>query len=128
MSHEFQHIDICPAAKLAFRSYKPTEDEHHDYAKAALKIDTACGILKRGYAAGSLSEHDYDELVCLLEEAEEILEEIGVLDDHDYIRDDLEARAAELLNLDGVDVSDDADEVADTDAWIFGSGNESSDD
>jgi len=121
MKHVFRHIDICPAARVAFDSFVPRDGVEMDkYSQAARRIDHACGILQRGYALGSLGEHDHDDLLTQLEEAENLLEEIGVLEDHDYIREDLEPRAAELYDLDNVDVDDEADDLDAEESWLFG--------
>lgn len=120
MNFEFQNADFCPAVKSAFGSTVFYNAEENTYLeRAARHIDTACGILKRGYAHGSLSEHDYDEFLTQIEEAESHLEELGVLEDHDYIREDLEPRATELLNVDSIDVEDEAEDYETTDNWLF---------
>ena len=118
---EFQNADICPAVRVAFKDLVSTNAEENSLINhAAQSIDTACGILKRAYVHGSMSEHDHDEFLTSIEEAEDHLESLGVLEDHEYIRDDLEPRAAELLDVDHIDTEDEADEFGDEEAWIFG--------
>lgn len=124
---EFQNADISPRARQAFAEF-PSMDVHEtqEMIKAARHIDQALGILKRGYAHGSMSEHDHDDFLSHIEDAEDILETLGVLEDHEYIRDDLEPRAAELLDVDSVDAGDDADDLASTESWLFGSAEDES--
>ncbi len=119
MKYHFQNASICPAARIAFEQADVSEDEVHDLTNAARHIDQAMGILKKGYDLGSLTSSDYDEFLAHIEDAEDILEEIGVLEDHEYIREDLEPRAAELVDVDHVDLTDDALEVDLEENWLF---------
>ena len=125
--YEFQNADICAAARQAF-SVAPT-DVHDavEMIKAARHIDQAMGILKRGYAHGSIGEHEYDDFLTHIEDAEDVLETLGVLEDHDYLRDDLEPRATELLDVDTIDTSDEATDFADEESWLFGADEPSED-
>lgn len=119
--YQFQNAEICPQAKLAFEDFPTDVHEAIEYVKAARHIDQALGILKKGYAIGVISEHEHDEFLTHIEDAEELLESLGVLEDHEYIRDDLEPRASELLDVESVDVSDEAAEFEDEDRWLFSS-------
>lgn len=115
---QFQNIDICPRAKVLFDELGTPEDQEEAriLTLAARHVDLCCGIIKRGYALGHLTEHDHDDFLHNLEEAENNLETLGLLDEHDYLRDDLEARATELLDVSDIDVSvgdDDIQEVSD---------------
>jgi hypothetical protein len=122
MNFEFQNADICPAMKEAFKGLTSWNGEERKYIETAARhLDQACGILKRGYDMTVLSEHDYDDFLSNIEEAEDALESLGVLEDHEYIRDDLEPRAAELLDVDHVDVDDPAEEFSGEETWLFGS-------
>lgn len=118
---QFQNADIFPAVRAAFEDVPSDANEAKEYAKAARHVDTALGILKRGYDIGSINDHEYDDILSHVEDAEAILDELGVLEDHGYLRDDIESRATELLDLDSVDTNDEADEFADEDRWMFGS-------
>ena len=119
MSH-FQNADVCPAARVAFSD--PPTDVHEaiEFYKAAKYIDTAMGILKTAYAAGSMTSGAYDDFLSHVQDASEILEELGLLEDHDYIVEDLEPRALELLDTDDINVEDEALEFDSHDNALFG--------
>jgi len=118
---QFQNADVCPRAKLAFDDSPTDTHEAIEFVKAAKHVDTAMGILKTAYAVGSMSSGSYDDFLTHIEDASEILEELGVLEDHDYIHGDLEPRAIELLDTDDISVDDDASEFEGLDGFIFGS-------
>lgn len=117
---QFQNADVCPQARVAFS--EPPHDTHEavEFVKAAKNIDNAMGILKTAYAVGTMSSGSYDDFLSHIEDATEILEELGVLEDHDYIHSDLEPRAVELLDTDEIDLEDEAEDIAPLEAFLFG--------
>ena len=117
----FQNADVCPRARVAFEGTVLNATDQVELIKAARFIDSALGILKTAYAAGYLTSGAYDDFLSYVSEASEILEELGILEDHDYIQDDMEARAIELLDVDSVIIGDDDDPELDAfDRAIFG--------
>lgn len=120
MNHDFQHADLCPNMRYAFAGSEGADvNEEQALTKAATHLDTVCGILKRAYAVGRLASYDYEEVLEHLENAEDLLEEVGILDDHDYI-EDLHERAVELYDVSDVDADDSADDHEHTDRFLFG--------
>ena len=67
---------------------------------AAESLDIALSFYKIGLATGSLSEDQYFQFETNLAEAEDILDQLGVLDDHSYIQEVLEPATAEMVDVD----------------------------
>lgn len=122
-NYEARNLGICPIAISAFAEYDNDLDAEliPELEKALRATDQCCGILKRAAALGTLSSHDYEDFLDHLDVAENTLDAIGELEQHDYLRDVLEMGAIEMYDLSGVDLDDEAHDHADLEELLFGS-------
>jgi formyltetrahydrofolate synthetase len=120
-NYETKNFDIYTPATVAFAAFE--SDEKHVVTvveNAAKFVDAALGIMKKAMAIGTMGTHDFDEFIENVDKAEELLDSVDELDDHYYLRDNLEAIAVEMYDLSDVDTEGHAEDCADEEAWMFG--------
>lgn len=120
-NYETKNFDIFPMAAAAFAESEVTEKMELAVLENAAKfVDSALGIMKKAMAVGTMNTHDLDELVADIDKAEELLDEIGELENHYYLQDSLEPMAMEMYDLSDIDPEDDAEDYHDAEGWMFG--------
>lgn len=108
-----KNFDIAPLAVEGFMvSIGSLQDEHLDALQAAaVELDAALGIEKEALTNGTASENEYESFLEHIDKAESILDDLGILKIHSYMRDYNELTMAELVNLDSDEIADLDDEM-----------------
>ena len=120
-NYETRNFDIFPLASAAFGEFS-SDDKNTCVAveNAAKFVDAALGIIKKAHATGSLSTQYLDDLIADIDKAEELLDEAGELENHEYLRDHLEPMAIEMYDLSDIDGEDEASSYDDEEEWLYG--------
>jgi hypothetical protein len=121
-NYEPEHFGLCPIAEEAFDesiAQNPTCPHFADrLEEAARAIDQALGIIK--LSEGTLNSSDFERVMDFIDDAETALDEVGELDSHFYLRDQIEPLAAELYDMEDLDTNDLAEDEADEEKELFG--------
>lgn len=122
-NYETKNFDIFPLAAAAFGEFS-SNDKHVAAVveNAAKLVDSALGIIKHAGAQGVLAPHDFDRFIEDIDKAEELLDSVDELENHYYLRDDLEDMAVEMYDISGIDADDEAESYADEEESLFGEG------
>jgi hypothetical protein len=122
-NYETKNFDIFPLAAAAFGEFS-SNDKHVAAVveNAAKHVDSALGVIKHAGAEGVLAPHDFDRVLEDIDTAEELLDSVDELENHYYLRDELEAMAVEMYDISGIDADDEAESYADEEESLFGEG------
>lgn len=122
-SYTTTNFSRCPEAKDAFEDSLSElgYDGMDSLEEAAENVDQALGIL---VMAETLQNHSmtgsqFNEFMSKLEDAEDILDSVGELDKHFYLRDMLEPQAIEMYDMNDIDPDDEAAEYDDEESMMF---------
>lgn len=112
--YETEHFPLCPGAVDAFNNLM--KEQGVDMAKveeAARHVDQALAVEAKAMERGHSTQKDLEEYDMHATEAEEVLDELGDLESHEYyLRDVHEPKLVEMLSeseLEDVDLDDDED-------------------
>lgn len=120
-NYETKNFDIYSLAVEAFSEFHTADkNEMAKMETAAKYVDAALGILKRAMEHQSMNTHDLEDIIDYIDKAEEVLDEVNELENHYYLRDNLEALAIELYDLEDHHADDDAESEHETEEWLFG--------
>lgn len=101
-SYETEHFNLCPGAIDEFK--KLMQQEGVDMGKvedAAKHVDQALAVEARAMERGHSTQQDMEDYDMHALQAEEILDELGELESHQYyLRDVHEPKLADMLNMD----------------------------
>lgn len=113
-SYETEHFPLCPGATDAFNNLM--KEPGVDMAKveeAAKHVDEALAVEAKAIERGHSTQKDLEEYDMHATEAEEVLDELGDLENHEYyLRDVHEPKLVEMLGegeLEDIDTDDDVD-------------------
>ncbi len=119
-SYETENFPLCPSATEAFTNLM--NEPGVDMAKAeeaAKHVDEALAVEAKALERGYSTEKDLEDYDMHATAAEEVLEELGDLDNHEYyLRDVHEPKLVDMLDVDGIsdeDLEDDEEEDEDED-------------
>lgn len=117
-SYETENFPLCPGATDAFNNLM--KEPGVDMAKveqAAKHVDTALSVEADAIERGHSTQKDLEEYDAQATAAEEILEELGDLENHEYyLRDVHEPKLVDMLDVDNEiseeDLEDDEDDYS----------------
>ncbi len=104
-NYETKNFDISPLASEAFSALaaRKFDEELGLVREAAQHLDRALGVVRKTTLNRKTTDEDLDKFDEYAAQAEEILDEIGELDEHYYIRDFHEAG---MINWYEIDMSE----------------------
>ena len=115
--YETEHFPLCPGATDAFNNLM--KEQGVDMAKveeAARHVDQALAVEAKAMERGHSTQKDLEEYDMHATEAEEVLDELGDLESHEYyLRDVHEPKLVEMLGeseLEDVDLDDDDEDYS----------------
>lgn len=101
-NYETKNFDISPLASEAFSSLaaRKFDEELGLVREAAQHLDKALGIARKATLNRKTTDEDLDKFDEHAAQAEEILDELGELEEHYYIRDFHEANMITWYDID----------------------------
>lgn len=104
-NYETKNFDISPLASEAFSALaaRKFDEELGLVREAAQHLDRALGVVRKTTLNRKTTDEDLDKFDEYAAQAEEILDEMGELDEHYYIRDFHEAG---MINWYEIDMSE----------------------
>jgi hypothetical protein len=104
-NYETKNFDISPLANEAFSELaaRKFDEELGLVREAAQHLDRALGVVRKTTLSRKTTDEDLDKFDEYASQAEEILDELGELDQHYYIRDFHEAG---MINWYDIDMSE----------------------
>jgi hypothetical protein len=101
-NYQTKHFDVSPLASEAFLSLasRKFEEELELVERAAKQVDAALFIVKKVENKGVMTDENLDSFDDYITSAEEILDELGELDNHYYLRDYHEANLMNFYEID----------------------------
>lgn len=101
-NYETKNFDISPLASEAFAALasRKFDDELGLVREAAQHLDKALGVVRKTTLNRKTTDEDLDKFDEYAAQAEEILDEMGELEDHYYIRDFHEANMITWYDID----------------------------
>lgn len=101
-NYETKNFDISPLASEAFSSLasRKFDEELGLVREAAQHLDKALGVVRKATLNRKTTDEDLDKFDEHAAQAEEILDELGELEEHYYIRDFHEANMITWYDID----------------------------
>lgn len=126
-NYQTKHFDASPLAYEAFSTLAGRKfDEELDIVeRAAKQVDAALFIVKKVERQGSMTDENLDDFDDYVTNAEELLDSLGELENHYYLRDFHEANLMNFYEIDWGEIEDldnqedifDEDEFEDEDEY-----------
>lgn len=107
-NYETKNFDISPLASEAFSALaaRKFDEELGLVREAAQHLDRALGVVRKTTLNRKTTDEDLDKFDEYAAQAEEILDEMGELDEHYYIRDFHEAGMINWYEIDTSEIED----------------------
>lgn len=107
-NYQTKHFDVSPLAFEAFSTLAARKrDEELDMVEqAARNVDNAMFIVKKIQNAGVMTDQNLDDFDDFVTSAEEILDDLGELDNHYYLRDYHEANLMNFYEIDWSEIEE----------------------
>lgn len=107
-NYETKNFDISPLASEAFSTLaaRKFDEELGLVREAAQHLDRALGVVRKTTLNRKTTDEDLDKFDEYAAQAEEILDEMGELDEHYYIRDFHEAGMINWYDIDTSEIED----------------------
>lgn len=107
-NYETKNFDISPLANEAFSALaaRKFDEELGLVREAAQHLDRALGVVRKTTLNRKTTDEDLDKFDEYAAQAEEILDEMGELDEHYYIRDFHEAGMINWYEIDMSEIED----------------------
>ena len=104
--YETQHFDIAPLAGESFQISASRTQEIDELACAAEFVDKALEVYARVLENQIADDEDIDEFETNISEAEEILDNIGEIEYHYYLRDVIEPQFMKWYEISDEEIDD----------------------
>ena len=118
--YETENFDICSLAAESFGALANYTDDIDMAQEAAELVDKALGILKQALLDSAVDDDQIDKFEEYISDAEVILDEMGEIDNHDYLRDVCESQLMGLYEVDDAEIDAviaDEDDAAELDPY-----------
>jgi hypothetical protein len=107
-NYETKNFDISPLANEAFSELaaRKFDEELGLVREAAQHLDRALGVVRKTTLGRKTTDEDLDKFDEYASQAEEILDELGEIDNHYYIRDFHEAGMINWYEIDTSEIEE----------------------
>ena len=107
-NYQTKHFDVSPLAYEAFSTLasRKFDEELAMVERAAKHVDAALFVVKKVEKNGSMTDQNLDDFDDYVTSAEEILDDLGELDNHYYLRDFHEANLMNFYDIDWSEIEE----------------------